>query len=160
MACFSAEGTLGVVAAAGTAATILYVYAQASPTRRAKLYELNAGTKGAGWDDFAASWLVRRGTAVGAGADAVTPVALDPADGAATWAALENYVAGTDTEPTYASTLLSYSHALRLPVKWQAIQPGREIIAPATQNNGTGISINKSGGVFVDDADACFLWEE
>lgn len=152
MPCYSAEGTRTV---SGSVETVLSL-TNGSPTRRIKLYEIRAGTKAGTWADFAINWLVRRHTGGGGTSTSLTPALLDPADAAAITAAGENHT----VEPTTLTTLLNLSVAQRLPVVWQAIQPGRELIAAAAANSGLNMTSQVSGGAFAGSADVTFLFEE
>ncbi len=125
----------------------------ASPTRRAKLFEIIVGSAATPSDD-ATEFNVLRLTVVGTGTP-VTPVPLDPADGVATWEIESNHT----VEPTYtaASEVLALSVHQRATVRWVAA-PGFELIAPATQNNGLGLrSITTTTGYEVQST---FIFEE
>lgn len=79
--------------------------------------------------DIQVRWDVQRGSAVGAGGTAFTPVPLDAADAAASTTA----TSAPTTEPTYtaAAVLWSTGQNQRATVRWFA-PPDGEMIIPAT----------------------------
>lgn len=92
--------------------------------------------------DNSSEWQVVRCTAAGT-STAVTPVAFDTGDPAATGVWGKNH----SVEPTYSPTvpLLDIAHNQRATFRWVAA-PGEEIICPATAANGFGIQCQGVGG--------------
>ncbi len=138
---------------AATASVLSLTDTAASPTRRAKLFEIVIGSAATPSDD-ATQFNVGRFTLPGTNS-AVTPVALDPADGVATYEGGSNHT----VEPTYtaAEELLALSVHQRATVRWVAA-PGFELICPATQNNGIGLeSVATTTGYLME---ATFIFEE
>jgi len=102
--------------------------------RRIKVYDVMFGSE-ATPADAAILWKMNRCTAAGT-STAVTPQALDPADGAALTVGGENHT----IEPTYtaAAILLHVAVNQRATFRWVAA-PGGELVTPATSANGIGI---------------------
>ena len=92
--------------------------------------------------DNSSEWQALRSTAAGT-STAVTPVALDSGDPAATSIGGKNH----SVEPTYspAVSLLDIAHNQRATFRWVAA-PGSELIAPATAANGIGLQCQGVGG--------------
>jgi hypothetical protein len=92
--------------------------------------------------DNSSEWQLVRFTAAGT-STAVTPVAFDSGDPAATTVCGKNHT----VEPTYSPTvpLLDIAHNQRATFRWVAA-PGEEIIAPATAANGMGLQCQGVGG--------------
>src|SRR4051794_36086542 len=126
--------TFAAGVASGTDKTLINIYdGQATPTRRARIYDILVGSVATPADQ-ACKFQVGRTTAGGTGT-AYTPNTLDPGGPAGE--------CGSDTahtvEPTYTSNkeLLVFSLNQRATFRWVAA-PGSELICAATQNNGLG----------------------
>lgn len=120
-------------AATGSSKTILAL--TSATTVRPAIYDLNIGCAAAP-ADIAGRFVLQRLTALGTEGSGFTPVALDPAD----VAARADYGVGAySVEPTYTASaiLLSVSLNQRATYRW-VCNEGRELIAPATANNGIG----------------------
>lgn len=81
--------------------------------------------------DQAVQMEINRVTGGSPAGTSVTPEPFDSVDGAAVTTTL----AALTTEPTKAETLLRFSHNLRANFQWYA-NPGRELVAPDTADNG------------------------
>lgn len=108
--------------------------------RRVKVYDILVGTNGTPADNYM-EWDVSRQTVAGTGT-ALTPNALDPADGASVSACLANYT----SEPTVtaASSVFYVGVNQRASYRWVAA-PGSELVAPATNAAGF-VGRTRSGG--------------
>ena len=141
-------------AAVGTAKGILNLFrTAATPTSRAKIYELNVGSVAAP-ADAATQFGVIRTTAVGIEDAGFTPVNLDP-DGPP---AVSDFGVGfTGGEPgkTANSELLVFSVNQRATFQWRAM-PGCELVLPATQNNGACLQSISSTVVTAHEASIFF----
>jgi hypothetical protein len=111
--------------------TLLYIFATSGSLKRGKLGEFNIGTNSAPADNFV-EYDISRMTADGT-ATSITPNPVDSADGAAVTTAKANATA----EPTVTSNSDLWYDALnqRASYRWVA-RPGKELIWPATANNG------------------------
>lgn len=100
-------------------------------TIRPTIYDLLIGSSATPADN-ALTWYGQRHTAAGT-ATAVTPVALDPGDPAASTASGENHTA----EPTYTANAILFRLALnqRASHRWIA-DPDGGLVCPASANNG------------------------
>jgi len=130
-----------------TASTTLAVgslTAAASSPRRCKIYELIVGSEATPADN-AFLWELQRCTTAGT-ATAFTPVALDPADPAATTVAGVNHTVAPTA--TAAALLLSAAVNQRVTMRWVAI-PGGELVLPATASNGAVLLTPTSSAVAV-----------
>lgn len=118
---------------ASTTASVGTLGAGATP-RRGFVYEIEFGSEGTPADNVFL-WVIQRCTALGT-STAVTPSTRDQADTVAS-----NAVAGQNhtIEPTYTANLVMNRLPLnqRATYRWVAV-PGRELVYPATQNNGFG----------------------
>lgn len=111
--------------------------AAASNPRRFKLCELIVGQSHATPADGATLFEVQRCTTAGTAGSAVTPTPLDPGDTiAATTVCGQAHSA--DPTLTAGAIPLKIPCNQRSTFRWVA-QPGRELIAPATANNGFAI---------------------
>lgn len=127
-----------------TTASIGSLAAPASGMRRAKVYCVALGAE-ATPADAGILLQVQRITAPGTGGTAPAPQAIDPADSAAVSVANQ----GPTAEPTYTANavLLSIAWNQRSTIVWTA-RPGKELVYPATANNGVGFKtpvINTTG---------------
>lgn len=138
-------------AAATTATTTGEVRAPAASMRRGKLYDFVYGSQDVAADN-PFNICLERINAVGTGTG-ITPAPLDPADAACVAVALEN----NSVNPTYAGgVLLDVSMNQRSTFRWVAA-PGRELVWPATANNGIGVRVVLGPGL---KADATVHFEE
>lgn len=118
---------------ASTTASCGTIGAGATP-RRGAIYEIEFSSEGTPADNVFL-WVIQRCTALGT-STAVTPSTRDQADTvAANAAAGQNHT----IEPTYTANLVMNRLALnqRATYRWVAV-PGKELVYPATQNNGFG----------------------
>jgi len=124
-------------------------YSAPATARRTKLTELTVG-QDASPADNTVKYVLQRFTAPGT-STAVTPVALDPADAAATIVAGQNHT----VEPTYTAgqILLTIPLNQRATFRWVA-PPYGELVTPATASNGIGIATPVAGGLPTIVADA------
>ena len=114
-----------------------YVYQPASPTRRPRLYDILLASAATPADN-AVNYEFQRMTAENAtpGGTAITPQALDPADGTA--------LTLSRSAPTGEPTLTASAYLLQIPknmrptVRWVARQGG-ELVIPATAANGISV---------------------
>ena len=122
--------------------------------KRGKIYDLVLGSDATPADQ-AASFELKRTTALGTEASGFAPVPLDPADGASDFDA----GIGHSTEPTQtaSSELLRFSLNQRASFRWVAA-PGSELVIPATTNNGINLVRRASTAAYV--MDATILFEE
>jgi hypothetical protein len=112
--------------------TLVSMFATTGTLRRGKMYDILIGTNGTPADNFL-EWDVSRMTADGTGS-AITPNALDPADGAAAGTAKANYTVEPATI-TANSSVFYVGVNQRASYRWVAA-PGSELVYPATANNG------------------------
>lgn len=115
--------------------------ADAGTPRRIALYDLIVGSEANPPQDFAFLYQVQRCTTAGTGT-ALTPAALDSADPAALFDALENLT--VDPTLTAGAILLAEAVNQRSTFRWVAA-PGGELIAPATAANGFAIRTPTAG---------------
>lgn len=128
--------------ASGTDKTLVNVYdAAATPTRRARIYDILVGSVATPADQ-ACKFTAARTTALGTPAATYTPNNLDPGGPAGECAAGQGVYSG---EPTYTSNkeLLTFSLNQRATFRWVA-SPGSELVCAATQNNGIGTKSKSS----------------
>ena len=120
--------------AQNAAASVSMLGTTRGAAKRHKWFYIHIGS-GATPDDQANNLQVNRMTAAGT-STAVTPQKLDPAEGAAVTTGGENHT----VEPTKTSgeVLLSLSHNTRSAQHWYA-NPGKELVAPDTANNGMAL---------------------
>lgn len=142
-------------AASGTDKTLWDLFnPAATPTSRAKVYDLTAGSIATPADQ-ACRFQAGRTTAVGTEGSGFVPVNLDSGGPAGA------YDAGIahSAEPTYTASkeLLVFSLNQRATFRWVAA-PGGELIMAATQNNGIGLKSKSStstqaheGGVWFEE---------
>jgi len=127
------------------ATTILYFVNHATTLHRITLFELIAGADVTADAAFEAH--VRRITAENGtpGGSAVTPQTNDPGDPAAD----SNAVEDPSGEPTFTANanMLVFPGHQRATILW-APAPGREIIVPATGDNGLGFVISSVTSAF------------
>lgn len=105
-------------------------------------------------NDYQAQYVVNRTTTTGT-STSVTPQALDPGDPAAIATAGMAHSA----EPTYTAgaVLLVIGRNMRPVYQWTAM-PGREIVLPATANNGVGVLVKEVSTVWSENV--CIHFEE
>lgn len=142
--CYAGIGS----AAAGTDKTILALIS--ATTCRPKLYQMILGsiTSPA---DVQTKLHLERFTALGTEGSGFAPLKLDP--GAPT--ADSDYGVGTydPDEPTYTASAILMAVTIHQRATWQwNAYPGRELIAPATANNGIGLQSQSSGDAPTIDA--------
>lgn len=127
-------------AAVGTDKTVIALLSSTSV--RPCLYEFTLGSS-ATPADVATLFQIMRLTAVGTEGSGFTPVPLDAADAAAA----ADYAVAHSAEPTYTASSQLWGSALnqRATFRWVA-NPGGEIVAPASANNGVGLKSASSGG--------------
>jgi len=126
-------------AAVGTDKTVLALLSSTSV--RPCLYEFNLGSSSSP-ADVATLFQIMRLTAVGTEGSGFTPVPLDAADAAAA----ADYAVAHSAEPTYTASSQLWGTSLnqRATFRWVA-NPGGEIVAPASANNGVGLKSSSSG---------------
>lgn len=142
--------------ASGTDKTILTVFdPAATPTKRAKIYEILVGSVATPADQ-AAKFYVGRTTAVGTEGSGFTPVNID---GAGPAGECDAGVGVFSAEPTYTASkqLLVFSLNQRATFRWVAA-PGSELMLIATQNYGAGLKTSSSTST--QAYEACILFEE
>lgn len=106
------------------------LHTERGASKRHKLFYLTQGSS-ATPADVAIQSEVNRVTGGTPAGSSVTPEPFDSVDGASVTTCL----AALTTEPTKAETLLRFSHNLRAAFQWYA-NPGRELVAPDTADNG------------------------
>lgn len=119
--------------AAQNSATVPQAQIVGAATIRPKIYDLMLGSPSVPADQ-AASWCLRRSTTASAGGTAVTPVPIDPGDPASLASAMVAPGMGAPTL-TAGLFLLQWAQNLRATFRWVAA-PGKELVIPATANNG------------------------
>jgi len=140
--------------AIGTDKAILNLFrAAASPTSRAKLYDLLIGCKTTP-ADLASQFCLQRTSAVGTEGSGFTPVPLDP-DGPASASDFGVGVFSAEPTKTANKELLAISMNQRASVRWVAA-PGGELIIPATQNNGICLNSALSTGTTAHEGSIFF----
>lgn len=141
--------------AVGTAKALINLFrSAATPTSRAKIYEILLGSV-ATPADAATKFRVLRTTAVGTENDGFTPVNLDPA-GPASASDFGRGAFSVEPTKTANSELLLLSMNQRATVRWVAA-PGKELLLPATQNNGACV---ESASSTVTTAHECAVFFE
>lgn len=143
-------------AAVGTTKAILNLFrSPATPTSRAKIYDILVGCA-ATPADLATRFRVGRTTAVGTEGSGFTPVNLDPGGPVSQ---SDFGVGAFSVEPTKTANadLLGFSINQRATFRWIAA-PGGELILPATQNAGACLESVASGGTTAHEA--CIFFEE
>jgi hypothetical protein len=141
----------------GTTSTTVGVGSLAAPAanmRRIRLAEIELGSDAGTLGTSNFRWEVQRSTTQPTGT-AVTPQALDPAEGTVT--------AVVNSNLTVAGTLTAGAILLTIPLSQQATfrwvaNPGWEIVIPAAANN--GIHLNTAVAGNTPSAAAQFLFEE
>ena len=121
--------------------TLLVTLSQTSGLRRHKIIEFIFGTDGTAADN-ACVCDVSRVSADGT-STSITPNKLDPADGSPSFASTANHT----VEPTVTSNsrLEGWGFNQRATQRWVAF-PGKELIAPATNNAGFGFRLKSPQG--------------
>lgn len=127
------------------ATTILYFVNHATTLHRMKLFEVMVGadvTADAAYEAYIRRITAEDGTP---GGSVVTPQANDPGDPSAD----SNAVEDPGNEPTYTANanMLPFTGHQRATILW-APAPGREIIVPATGDNGLGFTIDSVTSAF------------
>lgn len=117
--------------AAQNSATVPQAQLVATAAVRPKLYDLMLGSPSTPADQ-AASWVIKRSSTASTGGTAVTPSPIDPGDPVSLTTAM---VAPSMTGPTLGVVLLQWAQNLRATYRWVSA-PGKELVAPATANNG------------------------
>lgn len=119
--------------AAQNSATVPQAQIVGAATIRPKIFDFMLGSPSTPADQ-AASWALRRSTTASAGGTAVTPTPIDPGDPASLASAM---VAPSMSAPTLTAGLflLQWAQNLRATYRWVAA-PGKELVIPATANNG------------------------
>jgi hypothetical protein len=127
----------------------------ATPTKRARIYDVLVGSVATPADQ-AAKFYMGRTTAVGTEGAGFTPNNLDPAGPAGE---LDSGVGVFSVEPTYTASkqLLAFSLNQRATFRWVAA-PGSELVCAATQNNGIGLKTSSSTST--QAYENCILFEE
>lgn len=126
-------------AAVGTDKTVIALLSSTSV--RPCLYEFDLGSSSSP-ADIATLFQIMRLTAVGTEGSGFTPVPKDSADAAAQ----ADYAVAHSVEPTYTANSQLWGTALnqRATFRWVA-NPGGELVAPASANNGIGLKSASSG---------------
>lgn len=143
--------------ATGTDKTIINLFnPAATPTRRARIFEFSVGSV-ATPADVAIRMQVARTTAVGTEGSGFVPNNLDPGGPAGE---CDSGLGVFSVEPTFTASkqLLDFSFNQRGLVRWNA-NPGCELIAAATQNNGLALR-SKSVSTGTPAVEATILFEE
>lgn len=123
------------------------VTADASAPRRMKFFRVIVGASGT-MDDSAFKWQLQRCTTAGT-STAVTPVKLDPADGAAINDAGENHT----VDPTLTANDIPWQKALHTRAPYDLfLGPGYEIVTPATASNGLALRTPTAGALIAVNA--------
>jgi len=117
--------------AAQNSATVPQAQIVGAATIRPKIYDLVIGSSSTPADQAAQMKLARSSTA-STGGTAVTPSPIDPGDPASLASAM---VAPSMSAPTLGVTLLQWAQNQRATFRWVAA-PGKELVIPATANNG------------------------
>lgn len=117
--------------AAQSSATVPQAQIVATTAVRPKIYDLTLGSASTPADQ-AAAWVIKRSTTASTGGTAVTPSPIDPGDPASTSTAM---VAPSMSAPTLGVALLAWAQNQRATFRWVAA-PGKELVGPATANNG------------------------
>jgi hypothetical protein len=87
------------------------------------------------------------------GNTAVTGGALDPGDPAS----IATFYSANTGAGTASTILMQVGINMRATFRWCAI-PGKEIVIPATANNGAGLQLNSQSTAYTPDATV--MWEE
>lgn len=142
---------LGV--ATGTNKTLISL--QSTTAIKPRLYEIMVGSEATPADQ-AVQLSVLRFTAVGTAGSTFTPQALDPSDPASAATVNQGVFTG---EPTYtgSSNLLVISLNQRATFRW-IVNPGYELICPASNNNGLGL--RSIASTSTQTQDTSIAWEE
>lgn len=145
----------GIASAVATGTNLSLIGLQSAATIRPKLYEIILGSEAAPADQ-AVRLSILRFTAVGTPAGTFTATALDPGDPASL--ATVNQGAYS-VEPTYTanSNLLLISLNQRATFRY-VVNPGYELVAPATANNGLGL--RSLASTSTQTMDTSIFWEE
>ena len=147
--CYAILGVSGSGTSEKTLATVV-----GASTVRPRVYDIvlgNAETPA----DYAWSFVAQRLTADGTGT-AHTPRPLDPGDPVAQCTSKITHT----VEPTYTASaeLLELNANMRTAVRWTALTEGRELVGPATANNGLGFVLNTATTALV--LRGTFLFQE
>lgn len=122
-----------------------------STTIRPRLYDVMLGSDATPADN-AAKYAFQRSTTVGtwggAGGAAITPQAIDPGDPAAVATANQG-VCSVGPTLTASAFLLQWAQNQRATFRWVAA-PGKELVIPATANNGLALMSLVVGGSAVN----------
>ena len=129
--------------AAQNSATVPQLQIVATTAIRPKVYEFTMGSPSTPADQ-AASWLWKRSSTASTGGTAVTPSPIDPGDPAATATAM---VAPSMSAPTLGVVLMDFALNQRATYRWVAA-PSKEMISPATANNGLTLMNSVLTGAF------------
>jgi len=141
--------------AVGTTKALINLFrVAATPTSRAKIYEIILGCSQAP-ADAGTKFRVLRTTAVGTENDGFTPVNLDPA-GPASASDFGRGAFGVEPTKTANSELLLLSVNQRATIRWVAAPKG-ELVLPATQSNGACV---ESASSTVTTAHDCAVFFE
>ena len=126
-------------------ATVPQAQIVATAAVRPKLYDLMLGSPSTPADQ-AASWCIRRSTTASTSGTAVTPTPIDPGDPASISTAM---IAPSMSAPTLTAGafLLQWAQNLRATFRWVAA-PGKELVAPASANNGLTLMNTVMTGAF------------
>lgn len=135
------------------AETLMQLKQPSTALKRIKLGYLQIGSDASADSAFEA--VLQKTTNGGTPVDTFTPIARDPADGAASAVFNRNHT----VEPTYTANAIQlpiFAHQ-RSTFQWYA-QPGHEIVIPVTNDAGIGLLINTSATPF--NMGVCMEWEE
>lgn len=133
--------------------TIAQIKQPSTALKRIKIDYLQVGADVSA--DSAYELNIQKTTTAGSGGSTFTPIARDPADGAASAA----FRYADSSEPTYTSGgihLPVFGHQ-RSTFQWYA-QPGHEIVIPVTNDAGIGVRVITSGTPF--NMGVALEWEE
>lgn len=135
------------------ATTIAQLKQPATALKRLKITYVEIGSNASADSAYEAS--LKKTTTAGTPGSTFTPIARDPADGAASGV----FNVAHSAEPTYtasADQLAIFSHQ-RATFQWYAMK-GHEIVIPSTNDAGIGLLVNVSANPFV--MGASIEWEE
>ena len=141
--------------ASGTDKTAINLFnPAATPTTRARIYEISVGSQDTPADE-ALDLLLNRTTAVGTEGSGLTPHNL----GGGPAGAYDSGLGAFSGEPTYTAgaILHAWQQNLRTSFLWRAF-PGKEPILAATQNNGAGLKTASATGT--SDYGTTILFQE
>jgi hypothetical protein len=139
--------------AAQNSTTVPQAQIVGSTAIRPKIYEWALGSPSTPADQ-AASWQFKHSSTASTGGTAVTPSPIDPGDPASTATAM---VAPSMSAPTLGVVLQEIALNQRASFRWVAA-PGKELIGPATANNGITLlntvltgAFNITGTIFFEE---------